>query len=184
MKQLARYKVNFDSPAILWSAAMMGVSIFAQAMYFLVFSNIREAETGTLVVFLILPMALEAAWILLLKSKLNAAGIYGIVGSLACILLTVQLFCAAGTLQIVLGTVAYLLGIALLLMITGGFFPYKYFGMALFALIGFVRFFCFDMSRYIQPRDWFGFVLELASLSMIVSLMLFFGGISGRRNDA
>lgn len=182
MKQLARYKVNFDSPAILFSAAMMGISFFAQAIYFLVLNQIQEISKETLILFMILPMVLETGWVILLKCKLNAAGVYGIIGSVVCVLLTVQIFMAGNVAQMIFGTIVYLLGIGLLVMITAGFFPYKYIGMVLFGLIGCGRLCFFDMPRYIRPGDWQGFVLELAGLCMIFSLMLFFGGISGKRN--
>ncbi len=182
MKQLARYTILFDSKACVASSALMGVAIFFQAIYFFVIRNILEVSAGDLVLYFFVPMLLELAWILLLHSfKLNASGIYGILGSMVCVLLTVQVFLSGSPLQMVLGIIAYLIGISLLLLITGGFFPYKYFGMAWFAVIGVVRFCCFDMDRFIRAGDFRGFALEFTALCAIFSIAAFFGGISGVR---
>lgn len=184
MKQLARYKIQFDSKAIIASVALMGVSIFLQAIYFFVLQDITQVPSGELTLFFILPVVLELGWIILLHSvKLNAAGVYGILGSVICLLLMVQLYFVGGVLQMVLGTIAYLLGCGLLLMITGGFFPYKYFGMVWFALMALIRYFCFDADRYIRSGDWTGFALEAGSLCVVAALSLFFGGITGTRNQ-
>lgn len=182
MKQLARYKILFDSKAIIASTALMGVAIFTQAIYFFVIRDITLVQTAELIVFLILPVVLELGWIILLRSvKLNASGVYGIVGSVVCLLLAVQIFLSGGVLQMVLGTIGYLIGCGLLLMITGGFFPYKYFGLAWFLVMAVIRYAAFDTGRYIASGDWAGFALEAGNLCVLLGLSLFFGGISGLR---
>lgn len=185
MEQLARYKVNFESQWISASVALMGTALFAQALYFFVLTRIHETPISHVVVFLALPMLLEIIWFVLLRMvKLNASGIFGILAAVFCVLLMVQVFFVGGVVQMVLAVIAYLLAAALMLMITGGFFPYKYFGMACFALIFCVRFFGFDMGRYIHAGDWRGFLLELPALCIIAAIGCFFGGITGIRKRA
>lgn len=185
MKQLARYKVNFESQWICASVALMGTAFFAQALYFFALTRLEETPVSKLIIFLILPTLLEILWFVLLRTvKLNASGIFGILASVFCILLTVQVFFIGGVLQMVLAVIAYLLASALTLMITGGFFPYKYLGMACFALIFCVRFLGFDMARYIHAGDWIGFVQEIPALCILAAISCFFGGITGIRKRA
>lgn len=183
MKQLARYTINFESKWIRFCAGFMGFAIFFEALNFFVLNKPQDANAVNLIFFLILPVVLELTWIILLHNvKWNAAGIYGILATLACVILIIQVFLCGNTIQIILGIVAYLLGSALILMITGGFFPYKYFGIAWFALIFLVRFLCFD--RNVLSDDWTAFIARVAGLCMIAAISLFFGGIAGVRNKA
>ena len=184
MKQLAQYHVRFDSKTIALSVAFMGVAIFLQAIFFFVIRDITQVATGDLVLFLILPAVLELGWIVLLHTvKLDMPRVYAILGCAICVLLAVQIYFVGSVVQMVLGTIAYLLGCGLLVLILWGYFPYKYFGLAWFVLVACVRYFGFDVSRYISCGDWKGFLLEASGLCVICAMALFFGGVSGCRNQ-
>ena len=183
MKQLAQYHVRFDSKAIATSVALMGVAVFLQAIFFFAIQDVTQVATKDLVLFLILPAVLELGWIVLLHSvKLQLPLVYTILGCTFCVLLTVQIFFLGSVAQMVLGTIAYVIGCAGLVMILCGYFPYKYFGFAWFALVGCVRYLAFDTGRYIAVGNWTGFMPAAACLCVIAALALFFCGITGTRN--
>lgn len=179
MKQIARYKIQFDSLWITGSAMLTGAAMFLQAFYFLAMGKYQTSGGGYLALFMIIPMILEIAWFVLLKGvKLNAAGIYGILAGLMYTVVAIQNYFGDSVLLMVFGTIACLVLSGGILMITGGYFPYKLAGVAAFAAVLLIRFFAFDMGRYIRPRDWQGFMMELPALCILASIMLFCGGIT------
>lgn len=184
MRRIARYKLNFDSNWMLVSGVLMGVCFFAQAIYFLGILKLRGLDFPMLVLHLIAPMALEFFWLVLLRgTKLNAAGVYGILGTMMLILFLAQACVYGGVWDIVSTALYVLFGGAALIFITGGFFPYKLIGMAVMAIIISVRFFVFDWAAYVEPGDWAGLVLEAPTLSMMIAVFCFLGGITGVRKD-
>lgn len=182
MKQVAKYKLNFESKWLTASGVMMGLAFFIQAVYYFGVITLQGVDVLTLVLYLIAPMVLETAWCVLLRGvKLNAAGVFGIVGTLVCILLLVQSFFCGNTFQTVISVICYLVAALVLLVITGGFIPYKLPGFAVFAGVLAVRFVVFDMVVYVAPKDWMGLLLELPALCMIASLIFLFGGMKAVR---
>jgi len=182
LKRIARYKLDFDSNWMTVSGVLMGVCFFAQSVYFLGIIKLQGLDFPMLMLHLIAPMALEFSWLVLLRgTKLNAAGVYGILGTFMLIWLLV-LACIYGTTWDIVSTSLYLLfGGAALIFITGGFFPYKLIGMAVMAIILAVRFFVFDWNYYIEPFDFAGLVLEAPALCMLLAVFCFLGGITGVR---
>lgn len=180
MKRIATYKVNMESTWITASAMLMGLAFFVRAVYFLAMGG-TDAGAANVVFLMVLPMILEAGWFVLLKGvKLNAAGIYGILAMVTCVLLAVQNFFGGNVLQMVLGVIAYLLVSGLMFLVVGGYFPYKYFCLAALGVILLVRFLGFDLG-YLRSGNWQGFLVELPALCNLAALALFFGGIGGRR---
>lgn len=179
MKQIARYKIEFDSIWITGSALLMGIATFIQAFYFLALGKYETVTGAYLAFFMIVPMVLEVAWFVLLKGvKLNAAGIYGILSILVMISVVIQNYFGHNVLQMVLSTIACLGLAGLALMITGGYFPYKLTGVAAFGLVFAIRLFVFDWKIFIQASDWQGFLPQIPALCMIGSIALFFCGIT------
>lgn len=175
MKQLAKYKVNFESKWILLSVALAGFACFFQAVYFFVLNKPQDATSTQLAFFLIIPMVLELAWVIMLHSvKKNAPGIYGILGSLLCVMLLVQSCIAGGTWNIVVAALGYVLACGALVMITGGFFPYKYIGLAYFGILLVVRMCMAGMPGMIQLRNWTALMGALPEICVIGALLLFF----------
>lgn len=184
MKRIARYKLNFDSRWMTVSGVLMGVSFFMQAVYFLGINKLQGLDLPMLVLHLIAPMALEFFWLVLLRgTKLNAAGVYGILGTLMLMLFFVQACVYGGSWDIVSTALYLLVGGAALIFITGGFFPYKLIGFLAFIGILCIRFFVFDWDLYIVPQDWAGLVLEGPTLCMMGAVTCFFCGITGVRKQ-
>lgn len=184
MKQKARYKIEFESASIRWSSALMGLAFFCQAIFFFAFTDYRQAGGGMLAFCLVIPMILEVAWVVLLHSvKLNAAGIYGILGTVFCLLLAIQVSMLFGAGQAVIAWLMYLLAAAGMVMITGGFFPYKYIGAALFALLFVIRFFSLGVIGMVKQGSWAALAQALPEVCLILALMLFMTGITGVRKQ-
>lgn len=182
MKQRARYKINFDSGWILASTALMGLAFFCQMVDFFVLHKPQDAVSMDLAFFLIVPAVFELIWIILLRCiKWNAAGICGITGTLFCVLLTVQNCFAGGTTYIILSVLAYLLAAGSLVMITGGFFPYKYIGMAYFGGLLIIRLIRSGVVGLLLQRNWTALTGAFPAVCILFAFMAFFGGISGVR---
>lgn len=179
MKKIARYQIESESSWITLSALLMGVAFFIQAMFYLAFGNYKDLSGFHNAMFLIIPMGLEFVWFVLLKGiRLNHCGVYAILSVLVCVLLAVQNFMAGSVAQMILGAISYLLVSGLVLMVIGGYFPYKLFAVAAFGAIAVFRFVVFDVSRFITPGEWQGLITEIPALCMILSVMLFFCGIT------
>lgn len=183
MKQIARYKIDFESKWILASTALMGFAFFCHVLYYFALTKPQDATGMDIAFFLVIPAVFELAWIILLRfMKWNAAGIYGILGALFCILLAVQVSITGGVWHIVLAWLGYLIASGLLLMITGGFFPYEYIGLAFFGLLFLIRFFQNGVIRLLRQRNWPELVSALPELFILAAILLFFGGISAVRH--
>lgn len=182
MKRLVTYRMDYAKKALTASGVMMGLAIFLQAIYFFAIEDVRTLDTLTLVLYLIIPMSLEAIWCILVRGIRPKPGlVFGIAGTLVCLLLAVQSFFSGSTMQMVLAVIGYVFGIAALLLTTIGFVPYKLPGLAIFIAIVCVRFFTFDMVRYVAPQDWMGLMQEIPYLCMILAVILSFRGMHAER---
>lgn len=184
MRQIAQYKLNFDSAWLIFSGVLMGLSFFAQAVYFLGIVKLQGLDIFMLCLHLVAPMSLEFIWLLFLRGfKMPVAVVYGVLGILMLSLMLVQSVFYGSLWQLVSCTISLVIGSLALILITGGFFPYKLFGFLIFAGILAVRFLVFDWQIYVLPGDWAGLVLEAPALCMLTALTCFFCGITGVRKE-
>ena len=182
MKQLARYKINIEGKAIGASYALMGLAFFCQMLYFFILQHPQDIPRSDFVLLLILPALLEIGWVVLLRfMRWNAAGILMMVGAAFSLLLMVQNCFSGGTGYIVLSVLGYLVAIGGSFMIIGGYFPYKYFGAAYFALLFMIRFFHSGVFGLLRQRNWAGLCDALPGLCILMAMALFFCGITGIR---
>ena len=182
MKQLARYKINLEGKAIGVSYALMGVAFFCQMLWCFILQHPQNLSGGAYVLFLILPALLETGWVVLLRFlRWNAAGIAMMVCAAFSLLLLVQNCAGGGAGYIVLSVLAYLVAIAGSYMIIGGYFPYKYFGAAYFALLFLIRFIHSGVFGLLRQRNWLGLCDALPGLCILMAMALFYCGISGIR---
>lgn len=169
MKQYHRYKIDFDSEAVVWSGVCMGVSIFALVAYYLGLERGAMLGAGAKLIHLWLPLVLCTVYTLLLRIfRWNAPGLYAVFGCLFCLLLMISLFSCGNVLRIVLGVIGYLLCGALLVFAAGGYLPGRLPASVGFGVILAVRLLCFDLGK-ISGLDW---IPEIAQLCMIAGLML------------
>ena len=182
MKQLARYRIHIEGKAITASYVWMGMAFFCQMISFFVFGHPQSIPIRDYILFLILPSLLEIGWVILLRfMRWNAAGILMMVGAAFSLLLMVQNCFSGGTGYIALSVLGYLVAIGGSFMIIGGYFPYKYFGAAYFALLFVIRFFHSGVLSLVRYRDWSEFCDTMPGLCILIAMALFFCGIEGIR---
>lgn len=178
MKRLVRYKLNFQSKWLTFSGVMMGVAFFLQALDFFALRQLASVDIWDLLLFLILPMALEAAWCMPLRSeRWNGAEAYGVFSALICLVLLGQAVFSGGVFPIVMGSVFFLLAGAVAVLITWGYIAHRVLGLLIFSATAVVRLLVFALPRYASSGGYMTLVQEIPPVCMILGMMLFFGGI-------
>ncbi len=130
LKQVVRYRLNFEGEWVTTSCVFMALAFFLQAVYFFGFANLRQIGFFAIVFQMILPMLLELAWLVLLRGiQLNAPGIYGILAAVLCVLVMVQTVFTGALLAAILSVPALLIAGLLVLAVTGGMVGRRYVGV-------------------------------------------------------
>ena len=166
MKQYHRYRMDFESKWVRWSGTCVGAAMFLLAIQYLWLQDLTAP--GALFWDLWVPIGLGLCYTVLLRGiRLNAPGIYAILGVLMCIWLLAGVFSAGNVLRSVLGTIAYLFSAAVLILCAGGFLPGRLPAAVCFGVILAVRVLFFDLGR-ISGEAW---LAELTDLGFIASLI-------------
>ena len=177
MKRLVRYKLNFESKWLRFSGVMMGVAFFLQALDFFALRQLQSVQTLELLLYLIMPMVLEACWCVGLRvEKWSRAEVHGIFAALICLVLLGQAILSGGVFPIVLGVVFFLLSGAVAVLITWGFIPHRALGLLVFAATAAVQVLLFALPAYVGS-GYMSLVQQLPPACMILGMMLLFGGI-------
>lgn len=165
MKQYHRYRMDFDSNWLRWSASCVGASIFLLAVYHLGFQYLDAP--GSIIWDLWLPFGLGMVYIVLLQGiRLNAPGLYAILGVFMCLFLMICVFATGDVLRIILAVIAYPVCGAALILCAGGFLPGRLPASVCFGVVLAVRLLCYDFG-HITGAAW---LTELAHLGFIASL--------------
>lgn len=170
MKQTVRhYHMDMDGKAVSTGCVLLGIALFLRAVYYFGFSRTESVGFGTLLLGLILPLLLELALIVLLRGvKLDAAGLYGIIGAAYCVLLMVQCFQYGNVFRTVLGIIAYVLCGGLCFCAVAGLLS-KEISVAAFFLTAVIRF-LFVLKPYILGLHLIAFLPEAAGLCAVCAL--------------
>lgn len=166
MKQYHRYRMDFESKWVRWSATCVGAAMFLRAFYYLGIQYLNAP--GSLLWNLWLPLGLGLVFIVLLRGiRLNAPGMYAIWGVLMCISLLIGVFGTGNILRIILAVLAYGICGAVLILCTGGFLPGRLPAAVCFGVLLGARILFFVQGR-VSGAAWFA---ELADLGYIASLI-------------
>ncbi len=177
MKRLVRFQLNMESKWVTFSGVMMGIAFFFQALDFLALRQLQSVALWKLVLFLILPMVLEACWCVPLRlGKKSRAEVHGVLAALICLLMLVQSLLTAAVLPMVLGILFFLMGGAVSVLITFGFIPHRALGLLVFAAIGCVRALVFALPQYLDS-GYMSLVQEIPHLCMVLGMLLLFGAL-------
>ena len=169
-KKTLHYKMDFENSKLWVAAAMMGASFFLRVAYFFGFTRLEDVGAWNLLAFLILPVVVELAFMVLLRGiRLNAPGVYGILGAAYCFLQLLQSFQYGDVLRTVLAVVAYI-GCGALLFITAGGMLKKGFAVAALIVTALVRLLAFDLSAYILKLRLISFLPEAAAICGLLAL--------------
>lgn len=164
------YRMDFDGNRHFWAAALMGCAFFLRAVFYFGFTRPETVGVWNLLIFLVLPMALEGAFVVLLRGiRYNAPGIYGIMGAAYCLLLMMQSFQYGSVVRIIFAVIAYLMCGAAVIVVTGGLLS-KGVAVSILFLTLAVRFLFFDLSGYVFSFRVIAFIREAAALSGISGL--------------
>lgn len=177
MKRLLHYKLNFESKWLTFSGVMMGIAFFAQALDYFALRQLHTVDFWQLLLFLILPMVLEVCWCVPLRSEIwKRAEVHGVFAALICLVMLCQSIISAGVFQVILSAAFLVIGGAAAVLITFGFIPHLALGMLVFTAVAIMRVLVFTLPTYVTS-GYMSLVQEIPYVSVILGLMLFFGGI-------
>lgn len=147
LKQYTRYQIDFGGKWILPAAICMGLSFFLRVVYYFGLTNIFSYNTGTIILQIILPLFLCAGYIVLLRAvKLNAPGVFAIIGAAFCLMILIWNFSTGDILRILLSVVFYLFSGLVLLATAGGYLPGRFLSSAVFLVLLIFRFMLYRPS--------------------------------------
>ena len=182
MKRLVHYKLRADSKWLNISGVCMGIAFFLQALDYLALRTLQSVPVWQLILFMILPMALEAAWCVLVREKLTPkAEVVGIIGAVLCLMLLAQTMFCGNVLLMVIGAILFVLCGAVLVLITWGFIHHRALGMLVFFAAAVIRVLLFGLLPAVFSVNWRALLQELPALLSIVSIMFFFRGIYAQK---
>lgn len=169
MKRGIRYRMDFTGKWIRWSALLMALSFFAAMVYSFGFSNLAAAGFGRAVFMMLFPALISAAYVFLLSlRKLNAPGIYGLLGVALCACLLFSAVFSGSVIRIILSILWYPICAGAIFGFIGGYLSSVKAVAAVFAITIVVRFLFFPVSVF-DTAMW---IREVSVLSSLASLML------------
>ena len=182
MKRLVHYKLRKESWWLTTSGIFMGIAFFLQALDFLALRAGENVSGGQLVLFMIIPMLLEAAWFVLVREKVcDRAEVTGIVGGLLCLTLLVQTLFAGNFLLILIGILMFALAAAVIVLITWGFIHHRALGMLVFFAVAVVRVMLYGALPAVFSWNAMALIQEIPVIFVILAMMLFFRGIYAQK---
>ena len=175
MKQYHRYKMDFSAKSIWFSTICMGASLFLLVLHYLAFRYFTDTPMWELTVFLWIPAFLGIGYVILLRIvRLNAPGVYAILGVLICMLMLVWECLGGNTMHMVLFGILYILSGVVLILASGGFIPGRLPAFIVFAIVFVLRLVFTDFDA-----------VSIARLGILASLMLLpLAMIPGREKGA
>ncbi|MBE6924006.1 MAG: hypothetical protein E7466_02035 [Ruminococcaceae bacterium] len=171
-----RYRMDLDGKSLNVGLAALGLSFFLRALYYFGCVRIENVGFMELLLWMILPMLLEGALIVLLRVlRLDAPGLYAILAAAFGLVLMLQLIGYGSVLRLVLGILTYLSCGVLILGVAGGFLS-KQIAVAAYLVTALVRFFCFEMVQFVFQLRVIAFVKEITGLLVVIGLMYLAAG--------
>ena len=168
---LKRYRMDMDGKTMNAGLATMGLSFFLRAVYY--FGCVRIENVGflELLLWMILPMLLEGALIVLLRIiRLDAPGIYAILAAAFGLVLMLQNLDTSNILRMILSILAYLCCGVLILGVAKGFLS-KQIAVTAYLVTALVRFFAFEMVQFVLKLRIVDFIKEVTGLLVVIGLM-------------
>lgn len=175
--KLHKYHMDPEGKYHVGAGALMGAAFFLRSAYYFGFTRPEDAGLWSLLVFLILPMLLEAALMVMVRGmKLDLPGVYGIMGAAYCALLILQSFQLGGVLRIVLAVFGFAICGGALVGVAWGVLSKSLGVTALLVTFG-VRLLAFDLGLLLRLR-LVAFMREAAGLCGILALAFLCAGLT------
>lgn len=167
LKRYGRYQMALEGNWMKASMACIGLSVVMLGVYYLMWLSPSAWKPVNLIFGLLLPVAASLTYVILGRIvRLNAPGVYAILGAVFCILLIVGSFFSGSILRIILAVIWYLLTAVVLLASAGGYLPGKLPASLMFGAALLVRLLAFDLPR-LRRTNW---IEEGAMLLILVGL--------------
>lgn len=167
LKKYNQYKMDMRGNWTQFCGAMMGCSFFLRIVYYFGLINLRDIAASEIFATMLLGLLLCAAFVIVLNyMRLNAPGIYGILGAVQCLLLIIGNFSSGSVLRIILSIIWYAFAAVVLLATIGGYLPGRVFSSVVFFVSIVVRIVCYDLGK-IGLLRW---VTEAAVLCALLAL--------------
>ena len=178
--KLHKYHMDLEGKFHVGAAALMGASFFLRAAYYFGFTRPEDAGVWSLLVFLIFPMLLEAAFMVMLRGvSLDLPGVYGIMGAVYCALMILQSFQLGGILRVLLAIVGFVICGGALVGVGWGVLS-KSLGVTALLVTFFVRLLAFDLGYLLRLR-LVAFIREAAGLCAVLALAFLCAGLVERK---
>lgn len=176
-----KYHMDYGGKQHIAAPALMGAAFFLRAAYYFGFTRPEEAGVWSLLTFLILPMLLEAGFMIMIRAiRLDLPNIYGIMGAVYSVLMVLQCFQSGSVLRVILGSVAYLCCAAVLVGVGWGLLSKSLAGAVLLVTFA-VRLLVFDLGTYVFSLRLVPFIREAAGLCGILALALLVMGLKDKK---
>jgi len=170
LKRYASYQMNFLGKSVTTSGAFMGLSLFLRMLHYAGFNSPVSFGIGTVIFSIVLPTAATIAYIVLLKClHWNAPGIYGIIGSVFCILTLIWNLSCGNALRALLSIPWYPIAALILLATVAGYVPGKLLSCLFFAIPIAFRLFLLVAGRA-GLMQWSAELCELCVLAALACL--------------
>lgn len=175
-----KYRMDPDGKYHLAATALMGLAFFLRTAYYFGFTRPESIGGFEMAMFLILPMALELAFMVMIRGvKLNLPKVYGIMAAVFCAVLVVQGIMIGGVLRIVLCIIGYVICGAALVGVGWGFLS-KSLGVTALVLTFVVRLLAFDLKLLTGLR-LVAFMREAAGLCVILAMAFLCAGLAEKK---
>lgn len=143
-----RYQMEMNGKWARFCGVMMSVSFFLRIVYYFGLKNLRDIPGSEIFATMILGLLLCAGFVVVLNYlRLNAPGIYGILGAAHCLLLIIGNFSSGSGMRIVLSIIWYLLCALVLLATIAGYLPGRLLSAGMFFMAALVRLLAYDLGK-------------------------------------
>lgn len=167
LKTYNQYQMDMKGRWIHFCGVMMSCSFFLRIVYYFGLKNLRDIPGSEIFATMIAGLVLCAGFVVVLNYlRLNAPGIYGILGCAHCLLLIIGNFSGGSVGRIILSVIWYVLCALVLLATIAGYLPGRLLSAGMFFLTALVRLFAYDLGKI----DLLRWVTEGAVLCVILAL--------------
>ncbi|MBE6934678.1 MAG: hypothetical protein E7462_06505 [Ruminococcaceae bacterium] len=170
LKQYTRYQIDFKSKWTSVCGVLMGLSFFLRLIYYFGLTNIYDLAVVEILSTMIPGAVLCLAYLFTLSvMRLNAPGVYGILGAVHCFLLMFGTFSSGDGVRIALAVIWYVLAAGVLLLTVGGYLPGRLLASLVFFVPAVVRLFVYDLN-HVTLLQWvreFGVLFALVGLACL-----------------
>ncbi len=166
----ARHHVDFRSSWVATAALFAGVGFFLYCVYYFGFTNLLDCNIGQILFYMLLPMAVLAAVVVVLRvMQYDSMQLLSLLAGAYSVLMLLGSFSYGNWIHTIIAVVWYLVLLALsALMLTGNLADNKILAGA-FLVTAVVRFLVVDIVKYILTLSLITFVQEAAALCGLIA---------------